>query len=172
MKLPIKYPIILLIGLISGFLLNDCQRKLPYEVKTETIFKTDTVFQIQRDTIFLTKVKHIYSRDTIIQIQDKPYSVPLQSFSEAFNVLHGNVTVSGEVAGKVTKMSVMTDFKLPTITNTITTKETVVKKPSGLFLTAGIDKQLTPFLGGTFIHDRYLLGLTTQSLTIGYRVGR
>ena len=166
-----RYAIFLLLGLISGFLLNDCQRKLPYEVKTETIFKTDTIFQIQRDTVFLTKIKHTYSRDTIIQIQDKRYSVPLQAFSEAFNVLHGNVTVYGEVAGKVTKMSVITDFKLPTITNTITTKETVVKKPSGLFLTAGANKT-TLNIGATFIHDRYLLGLTTQYLTIGYRVGR
>jgi len=167
---PIKYPIILLIGLIIGFLLNDCQRKTTEKIVIETVTTTDTVFVEVKDTITVTKLKHIYHKDTVLQINDQLITAPLQSFSETFEVLYGSVSVEGEVAGKVTRLGVITDFNLPTVTNNITTTKTVTKKPSGLFVTVGVDKQLTPFVGGTFIKDRYLVNLNTNSLSVGYKV--
>ena len=41
---------------------------------------------------------------------------------------------------KVLKMDIVTDFKIPTITNTIHTKETIIKKPSG-FISDGWGEQ-------------------------------
>ena len=167
---PIKYPLILLVGLVIGFLLNDCQRKTTEKIVVETVTVTDTVFVEVKDTIFITDVKHTFVRDTIILINDQLITAPLQTFSETFDVLYGSVSVEGEVAGKVTRMGINTNFKLPTVTNNITTTKTITKKPSGLFLTVGVDKQLTPFVGGTFIKDRYLINLNTNSLSVGYKV--
>ena len=127
---PIKYPLILLIGLILGFLLNDCSRKLGEKIVIKTVTTTDTVFVEVKDTLTVTNLKHIYHKDTVLVISDTLINAPLQTFSETFNVLYGSISVEGEVAGKDTKMSVLTDFKLPTVTNNIYTTKTITKKPS------------------------------------------
>jgi hypothetical protein len=176
---PIKYPLTLLIGLIIGFLLNDCQRKTTEKIVIETVTTTDTVFVEVKDTITVTKLKHIYHKDTTFLVNNQLITAPLQSFSETFNVLYGSVSVEGEVAGKVTRLGVITDFNFPTVTNNITTTKTITKKPTGLYITVGlseVDKQLSPLVGGVFVRDRYLinysLGLNGSLAQIGYRLGR
>ena len=121
---------------------------------------TDTVYREVRDTVFLTKIKHSYQRDTIILTETDTIRVPLQSFSEIFPVLYGNVSVFGEVAGKLTKMAVSTDFDIPTITNTVTKETRTVIKPSGLYGTLGAragEQQLSPIVGATYLKDKALI---------------
>lgn len=164
-----KYAILVLCGLIIGFFLRDCQG--PDTItRTETVIERDTIFQVVRDTIYRTKIQHTHERDTLIQIDTLLVNLPINRFSEVFAVKYGNATVSGEVAGEVTKLSLATDFNIPLVTETKTV--TITKKPQGLFLGAGINRNLTPFVGATFIRGRYLVGLTSESLTIGYRVGK
>jgi hypothetical protein len=164
-----KYAVLVLCGLIIGFLLRDC-KGTDTITKIETIIERDTIYQTIRDTVYRTKIKHIYQRDTLIQFDTLLVSVPLNQFSEAFDVEYGKATVSGEVAGKLTKLSLVTDFNIPLVTETKTV--TITKKPQGLYLAAGVSNFRTPFIGATFIRDRYLVGLTTESITLGYRVGR
>jgi hypothetical protein len=164
-----KYAVLVLCGLVIGFLLRDCQS--PDTItKIETVIERDTVYQTIRDTVYRTQVKHVYQRDTLIRFNTDTVlvSVPLNQFSEVFDVQYGQATVSGEVAGELTKLRLSTDFNIPLVTETKTV--TITKKPQGLFLTAGVNSNLKPFLGGTFIKDRYLVGLTTESITLGYKI--
>jgi len=162
-----KYAAIVLLGIILGFLLRDC--KGPDTItRTTTVVERDTVYQVVRDTVYRTQIKHVFSRDTLMQFDTVLVSVPISRFSESFDVQYGNATVSGEVAGKLLNMALSTDFNIPLVTETKTI--TITKKPRGFYLGAGVNKQLTPFVGGTFIHDRYLFGLTTESITVGYRI--
>lgn len=152
-------------GLLSQlFLSKDLQPVIITETKTET----DTVYITVRDTIRLTKteIKHEYLRDTVI-IDFKPQ---IKAFKASKPFLYGNTHISGEVLGEVLKIDISNDFKLPTVTNTVTNTTTIIKKPQGVFPVAGINKELSPFAGAVYVRDRYVIGLTTQSAFIGYRI--
>ena len=161
--------IIFLIGLISGYLLFDWQNKDSVIIKTVTKSRIDTVYIEIRDTIRLTKIEiqHEYIRDTVL-IDFKPQ---IKAFRASKPFLYGNTYLSGEVLGEVLKMDIYNDFKLPTVTNTITNTTTIIKKPSGLFLTAGVQNNFSaPYIGAIFIKDKYLLGLNTGGFQIGYKL--
>lgn len=163
--------IALIIGLLIGYFLFSKDGLEP-EIITKTEFRTDTVYITMRDTVRLTKkeIKHEYLRDTVI-VDFKP---KIKAFTASKSFLYGNTYVNGEVLGEVLKMDIVNDFKLPQITNTVTTTNTVIKKPSGLFLTAGVTKQLgfTPSIGVTFVRDRYLIGISNNDFKFGYKLGK
>ena len=161
------------IGLVIGLLIAywfASKHEIEPVIITETKNETDTVYITIRDTIRLTKteIKHEYLRDTVI-IDYKP---KIRAFKASKPFLYGNTHISGEVLGEVLKIDISNDFKLPTVTNTVTNTTTIIKKPQGLFPVAGVNKQLTPFVGAVYVRDRYLLGLTTESAFVGYRVFR
>lgn len=158
-----EYIIILLIGLVIGYLL--LEPKHTESIVTE--IKTDTVYITIRDTISITRkeIQHEVVRDTILV---EPIQPVIKSFTASKSFQYGSATVSGEVLGEVLKMDIATDFSVPTVTNTIT--NTITKKPQGLFLTAGVNKQLSPNLGAVYIRSRVLIGLSTNDVRFGYRV--
>jgi hypothetical protein len=164
--------LIFLIGIVFGYLLFDWQNKSPTDrIVTKTEIKTDTVFVQIRDTIRIakTEIKQEYLRDTVFIDGYKP---KINEFKASSPFLHGNTYVSGEVLGEVLKIDIVNDFKIPTITNTITNTTTITKKPSGIFLMAGVNQQLSPSIGITLIKDRYLLGVTNNSIQLGYKLGK
>jgi len=168
----IVYIIFILIGLILGFILSDWQNKDNVIVKTVTKVETNTVYSHSIDTIFLSSKEIIQEiiRDTVLIKEFKPQ---IKAFRASKPFLHGNVYVSGEVLGEVIKIDVTNDFKIPSITNTITTNNTEIKKPSGLFLTAGVNSNFqTPYVGAIFVKDKYLVGLNTSGFQFGYKLGR
>lgn len=164
------------IGLIIGLLIYD--RLLVPDVQTKTEYietiKTDTVYTVVRDTIYRYKFKYIYERDTIIE----DYKPKIRGFKETFVTLYGNAYLSGEVLGELRYASLTADLKFPQITNTITKEKntTTIIKPSGVFLTGGINSQFTYSIGATYLKDKSLIGYEYQpeidlhSLRLGFKL--
>ena len=162
------------IGLITAFLVGgmigiygSSLRGDTIQTVTKTTVETDTVFVQLIDTVHVTRtqIKHEQVRDTVYLSS----TLPINNFSTTSNFLYGSVNVSGEVVGEVLSVNIIPNFKLPQVTNTIT-KETVhTKKPAGLFVTAGLSNR-TPYVGAVFIKDRYLLGLSTSGVQVGYKL--
>jgi hypothetical protein len=161
-----KYLITLIIGLVIGYFLFGKEAEPIINTITET--KTDTVFITKKDTIYIKskEIHHTFLRDTVIIDFDPKINL----FTSSKPFLYGNVSVSGEVLGEVLKIDIFTDLKIPQITNTITTTNTIMKKPSGFYLTAGINKQLTPNVGLTYVRDRVMIGVTTQDVKVGVKI--
>jgi len=164
MNNPVKFLLFTFIGLVIGYFLFSKEIKPTIITKTEK--KTDTVYVTIRDTIRIREIQHEYLRDTVL-IGFEP---KISTFTASKSFLYGNTTVSGEVLGSVLKMDIINDFKIPTITNTITNTTTIIKKPQGLFLAVGVNKQLTPNIGVIFVRDRYLFGLNTSGIQLGYKI--
>lgn len=148
-----------LLGLIIGFLLHDCKGDNEETfTKTETVIVTDTVYVNTVDTVYINKSKivHEFVRDTIIQ----NYTPKINRYSTHFPVTYGSVFINGEVLGEVLNMKATTHLKIPTVTNTITrtVTNTIVKKPFGLYVTAGLEQSLVPNIGGVFVKDKLLIG--------------
>ena len=163
----VKYAFFGVIGIVIGYFLADKSEDIQIIETIET--KTDTVFITVIDTVRITRkeIEHKVLRDTLLI---EPIEPKIKAFTASKPFLYGNVAVNGEVLGEVLKMGIYTDFNLPTVTNTITKTNTVIKKPLGLFLTAGVNNQLTPSLGAVYVRDRYLLGLSTSGVQLGYKL--
>lgn len=172
----LQIAVYVLLGLIIGFLLNDCRRQDDEEVITrvETVFKTDTIYVNKIDTVYITKAKivHEFVRDTVME----NYTPTINSYSTHFPVTYGSVFINGEVLGEVLNMKATTHLKIPTVTNTIThtVTNTVVKKPIGLYITAGLEQSLVPNIGGVFVKDKFLVGyqynFDQHSIFIGKKI--
>jgi hypothetical protein len=173
---PLSFGILgFVLGLVifSIFLKPESETIIEYK---ETI-KSDTVFVVQKDTVTLyrDKIKHEYLRDTILLPQWKP---SIKGFKAVYPVLYGNIHLSGEVLGEVLKTSITTDFKIPTITNTITKEKTttIIKKPTGFYAVGGIDSNFSYSVGGLYLRDKSVIGYSYQpsvrvhSVSLGWKV--
>jgi hypothetical protein len=132
--------------------------------KFETVTKTDTLFVDKVETVYIpkTKIKTEVLRDTIL-IDFKP---KISQFTASFPFEHGSTSVSGEVLGEVLKMSATNDYKLPVVINTITNTETktIIEKPKGIYLGAGINSLLQPSAKVSYLDNKYLFGYQYQPL--------
>lgn len=143
----------------------------------ETVYKTKTVTQIDtlivevKDTIYLpkTKIKTEVLRDTIL-IDFKPQ---ISQFNASFPFEYGSTSVSGEVIGEVLKMTATNDYKLPVVTNTITNTETktIVQKPKGIYLGAGINSLLQPSAKVAYLDNKYLFSYQFEPLQKVHQIG-
>ena len=63
-------------------------------------------------------------------------------------------------------MTATSDFKIPVVTNTITeTKtETIIKKPKGIYLGAGVSSLLEPSASVAYLDNKYLFNYQFQPL--------
>jgi hypothetical protein len=143
----------------------------------ETVYKTkidrltDTIYITSKDTIYIqkTRIKTQVLRDTIL-IDFKP---KIKAFETTFPFDYGSTKVSGEVLGEVLKMTAVNDYTLPVVTNTITeTKtETIVVKPKGIYLGAGINSLLQPSGKVTYLDNNYAFEYSFQPLTRVHSIG-
>jgi len=144
-----------LIGVIVAVLLFP-KREYETVYKTEIKTETDTLFVSSTDTIYVTKnkIKTQILRDTIL-INFKPQ---ISLFESTFPFEHGSTKVSGEVLGEVLKMTAVNDYTIPVVTNTITeTKtQTIIQKPKGIYLGAGINSILQPSGKVAYLDNKYL----------------
>ena len=146
-----------LIGFLLG--LNIASRK--EVIVTDTVFKTDTCYVHSIDVVQLERlqIQHRVIRDTIVQSGEVP---KIQAYSTRFPIKYGTIGVSGEVYGEILKMNIDSDIKVPLVTNTITNtvvkKESVVKNPGGLFVTAGVHSDLKPTVGAVFVKNKFVGG--------------
>lgn len=140
-----------------------------YRFSTRT--ETDTVYKEIRDTVYVPKmwIKTQVLRDTILV----DYKPTIKSFSATTPFEYGNTYVNGEVLGDVLKMSVTNDFKIPTITNTITNTETktIIQKPKGIYIGASINSLLDPGAKVAYLDNKYLFQYQYQPVTKIHSLG-
>lgn len=140
-----------------------------YKTKIERL--TDTLYITSSDTIYIpkTKIKTQLLRDTIL-IDSKP---KIKAFETTFPFDYGSTKVSGEVLGEVLKMTAVNDYTLPVVTNTITeTKtETIVVKPKGIYLGAGINSMLQPSGKVSYLDNKYLFEYQYSPMQRLHQVG-
>jgi hypothetical protein len=157
-------------GVILAFLL------LP-KPETEEVYRFTTV--TETDTLFVDKVSTVYIpktsiktevlRDTIL-IDFKPQ---ISLFETTFPFEYGSTNVSGEVLGEVLKMTATSDYQIPVVTNTITNTETrtIIEKPKGIYLGAGVNSLLKPSASVAYLDNKYLFQYQYQPVTKIHTLG-
>jgi hypothetical protein len=157
-------------GVILAFLL------LP-KPETEEVYRFTTV--TETDTLFVDKVSTVYIpktsiktevlRDTIL-IDFKPQ---ISLFETTFPFEHGSTKVSGEVLGELLKMTATSDYQIPVVTNTITNTETrtIIEKPKGIYLGAGVNSLLKPSASVAYLDNKYMFQYQYQPVTKIHTLG-
>jgi hypothetical protein len=139
--------------------------------KFETVTETDTLFVDKLETVYVpkTKIKTEVVRDTIL-IDFKPQ---ISQFTASFPFEHGSTSISGEVLGEVLKMTATNDYKLPVVTNTITNTETrtIIEKPKGIYLGAGVNSLLKPSASVSYLDNKYLFQYQYQPMEKVHQIG-
>jgi hypothetical protein len=139
--------------------------------KFETVTKTDTLFVDKLSTVYIpqTKIKTEVLRDTIL-IDFKPQ---ISLFKTTIPFEYGNTYLSGEVLGEVLKMTATNDYKIPVVTNTITNTETktIIEKPKGIYLGAGVNSLLQPNAKVSYLDNKYLFEYQYQPLQKVHQIG-
>lgn len=139
--------------------------------KFETVTKTDTLIVDKVETVYIpkTKIKTQVLRDTIL-VDFKP---KISQFNASFPFEYGNTNVSGEVLGEVLKMTATSDFKIPVVTNTITNTETktIVQKPKGIYLGAGVNSLIQPSASVSYLDNKYIFQYQFQPLEKVHQIG-
>lgn len=159
-----------LAGVILAFFLFP-KRELETIYKTKVERFTDTLYITSTDTVYIpkTKIKTEFLRDTIL-IDFKPQ---ISRFETLFPFEHGSTKVSGEVLGEVLKMTATNEYKLPVVTNTIieTNTETIIEKPKGIYLGAGINSMLQPSGKVSYLDNKYLFEYQYSPMQRLHQVG-
>ena len=139
--------------------------------KFETVTKTDTLYVSFTDTVYVpkTRIKTQVLRDTILV----DYNPKISQFNASFPFEYGSTNVSGEVLGEVLKMTATSDFKIPVVTNTITNTETktIVQKPKGIYLGAGVNSLLQPSASVSYMDNKYIFQYQFQPLQKVHQIG-
>jgi len=153
-----------LAGLILAFIVFP-RPEVETVYKFETQVETDTIYTRVVDTIYVpkTKIKTEVLRDTIL----KDYKPKISLFKTSIPSEYGSTHVSGEVLGEVLKMTATNDFKIPVVTNTIknTETKTIVQKPKGIYLGAGVNSLLDPLAKVSYLDNKYLFTYQYQPVT-------
>jgi hypothetical protein len=163
-----------LISFLAGLILAFVIYPKPEEetvYKFETKVETDTIYTHVVDTIYVpkTRIKTEVLRDTIL-VDFKP---KISLFKTSIPSEYGSTHVSGEVLGEVLKMTATNDFKIPVVTNTITNTETktIIKKPNGIYLGAGVNSLLQPSAKVSYLDNKYLFEYQFQPMEGVHQIG-
>jgi hypothetical protein len=139
--------------------------------KFETKVESDTIYTRVVDTVYVpkNKIKTEVLRDTVL-LDFKPQ---ISLFKTSIPSEYGSTHVSGEVLGEVLKMTATNDFKIPVVTNTITNTETktIIQKPKGIYLGAGINSLLQPGAKVAYLDNKYLFEYQYQPMTKVHSLG-
>jgi len=166
--------LIAIIAFIAGVILAFIVFPRPEQetvYKFETKVETDTIYTHVVDTIYIpkTKIKTKVLRDTILL----DYKPKISLFKTSIPSEYGSTHVSGEVLGEVLKMTATNDFKIPVVTNTITNTETktIIQKPKGIYLGAGVNSLLQPSGKVSYLDNKYLFEYGYQPVTKVHSLG-
>jgi hypothetical protein len=165
---------IAILAFLGGVILAFVVYPIP-EVETvykfETVTKTDTLIVEVKDTVYVpkNKIKTEVLRDTVL-INFKP---KISLFKTSIPSEYGSTHVSGEVLGEVLKMTATNDFKIPVVTNTITNTETrtIIQKPKGIYLGAGVNSLLKPSASLSYLDNKYLFQYQYQPFEKVHQIG-
>jgi hypothetical protein len=140
-------------------------------IKTKIERFTDTLYITSSDTVYIpkTKIKTEFLRDTVL-IDFKPQ---ISQFNASFPFEYGSTNVSGEVLGEVLKMTATNDYNIPLVTNTVTVDKTstIVVKPKGIYLGAGVNSLLQPSAKVSYLDNKYLFEYQYQPLQKIHSIG-
>jgi hypothetical protein len=144
--------------------------------ETEEVYKFTT--KIETDTLFVDKVSTVYIPKTSIKtevIRDTilvDYKPEISLFETSFPFEHGSTKVSGEVLGEVLKMTATNEYKIPVVTNTITNTETktIIQKPKGIYLGAGVNSLLKPSAKVSYLDNKYLFSYQIEPLQMVHQI--
>jgi hypothetical protein len=159
-----------LIGVVLTFIIYP---KPEFETvyKTKSVTKTDTLFVTSTDTVYIpkTRIKTQVLRDTVL-IDFKPQ---ISRFRTTFPSDYGNTYINGEVLGEVLKITATNDFKIPVVTNTITNTETktIIQKPKGIYVGAGVNSLIQPSASISYLDNKYLFTYQFQPLQGVHQIG-
>ena len=163
-----------LISFLAGLILAFVIYPKPEEetvYKFETKVESDTIYSHVVDTIYVpkTKIKTEVLRDTVLI----DYEPKISLFKTSIPSEYGNTHVSGEVLGEVLKMTATNDFKIPVVTNTITNTETktIIKKPKGIYLGAGVNSLIQPMAKVSYLDNKYLFSYQFEPLQGVHQIG-
>jgi hypothetical protein len=171
--------IIYVLFFVAGFLAYHFFLKPESEtiIEYKETIKSDTVYLTVKDTVYLdrTKIVHEVLRDTILMDGYKPQ---INAFKAVFPLTYGNIYVNGNVLGEVLQMTANSDFKIPSVTNTITKEKntTIIKKPKGIYGVIGSNTDLNISIGATYLNDKSLIGYEYQpqiklhSVRVGWKL--
>jgi hypothetical protein len=168
------YIAVFVVGLVAGLLLYHFFMKPEketihtYSEKIETVVDSTLVEEISNLSNYIDSleaklgkmppIKHVYLRDTVLI---EPIEPKIKQFSATFPLLYGNAHLSGEVLGEVLKTSLRTDFRIPTVTNTVTkektTTTTIIQK--GFFVGGGFSNTTDWHVGAAYLGKGYLVEL-------------
>jgi hypothetical protein len=165
---------IAILAFIGGVILTFIVYPRP-EVETvykfETKVESDTIYTRVVDTVYVpkNKIKTEVLRDTIL-VDFKPQ---ISLFKTSIPSEYGSTHVSGEVLGEVLKMTATNEFKIPVVTNTITNTETrtIIQKPKGIYLGAGVNSLLKPSASVAYLDNKYLFQYQYQPLQKVHQIG-
>jgi hypothetical protein len=136
-----------------------------------TVTETDTLFVDKVETVYIpkTKIKTEVLRDTIL-IDFKPQ---ISLFETTFPFEYGSTKLSGEVLGEVLKMTATSDYQIPVVTNTITNTETrtIIEKPKGIYLGAGVNSLLKPSASVAYLDNKYMFQYQYQPIEKVHQIG-
>jgi hypothetical protein len=166
--------VVAILAFISGVIVAFVVYPRP-EVETvykfETKVESDTIYTRVVDTVYVpkNKIKTEFLRDTVL-VDFKPQ---ISLFKTSIPSEYGSTHVSGEVLGEVLKMTATNDFNIPVVTNTITNTETktIIQKPKGIYLGAGINSLLQPGAKVAYLDNKYLFEYQYQPMTKVHSLG-
>jgi len=160
-----------IIGIVFGLLLYDFFLVPDVITKVNIVetIKSDTVYVTQRDTIKIRDIKYVYERDTIIE----NYQPKIRGFKEFYPTMFGNVWINGEVLGELRYVDVSHDFKIPTVTNTITKEKTVTNTilSKGLYFGGGINSLMQYSVSASYVDSRYIFQYQYQPQINVHQIG-
>jgi hypothetical protein len=158
-------------GAILAFTIFKAAPHIETVYRFTTVTETDTLFVDKVSTVYIpkTSIKTEVIRDTIL-IDFKPQ---ISLFETTFPFEYGSTKVSGEVLGEVLKMSATSDYQIPVVTNTITNTETrtIIEKPKGIYLGAGVNSLLKPSASVAYLDNKYLFQYQYQPVTKIHTLG-
>lgn len=198
---PLKFAVVFLFGFIVGFLVYDRFFVPEHTTEYRETIVTDTTFKHYKEKYLVDSIKSKSLSDSVeffrkkyrgiltknnIQIVhdsvfvDKPFLAPLKRFNGQRAFLYGNTHFNAVVAGELLDMEISNDFKIPTVTNTITKTTQTVVKPSGLYGTLGFrvgeQQQLSTLIGATYLKDKSMINysfdlkLKSHQVGVGFKV--
>jgi hypothetical protein len=161
------------VGVVVGMLAFDSvqdkevQTKIEYQTKVE--YKTIEVPVKTTEYITIKVPTPTYIKDTVYLEKTLPLNNYTGIERTIFGNLHYDITTAGYLTSTKFKPDFLVNVSVPTITNSIRQTNTIIKKPTGLFLTVGYQNNNIN-VGGVFVKDKVLVGLNSSGFSLGYKL--
>jgi len=192
MDLGLRYAILVFAGVLIGMFIYDRFLVPEHETTYKETIVTDTTFKHYKEKylvdsikskslsdsveFFKKKYKGILTKNNIIIVHDsvfvdKPFLAPLRRFNGQRAFLYGNTYFNATVAGELLDMEITNDFKIKTITNTITKETKTVIKPKGLYVGIMGNSNIGAGPSVDYLDNNYLFSYNYDAVNKNHSIG-